>query len=772
MTVTELNYGIVESLKELRHLVGKLVDEGKPIGLDCETGYDGPGKANAQMHPEEGFVTGISFTNSLKWARYVPLRHDFYDNIDNFQAAEIMRPMFDSGLIVAHNAFFEERMISAWFREYLATLVADTRGYFPVLSDTMIACARTGLWKPQGLKALVHEVFGHKMTDFLSLFPGAPKTKEKTLRFNILELTPEVVSYACEDALWCLALHEHAYPLVKDNSAYKLEMSVLHEVMPDLHDDGVVFNWEAMREYLKKAQDFSNTQYSEIQSELSKMLGRQVTINLNSPQQVSNVLYEELGFSTTRMTKSSQDTADPKMSTDAKALEGLAKEQPVVRKILEWKEVRKLIGSYLEKYERDFAYDKVTGRAHPHYNQTWVISGRFSCSEPNVQQLPAGNYETPEGKKITRYTAGDQVFEMCFRDFLTVPEGWYGLGFDYSAAELRALAGEAGEPALLDAFNNGADVHKRTASLLFGIPEDQVDKLQRQKGKTLAFSLLYGQGIKALAESLGISFEEAEHLYNRFMSIYSKVADYVAEREAFGKQHGYVVSKFGRKMRIWEYEDSKAWVRDKANRMAVNCTIQSSATGDYPKLAMVRAKRAIKKAGLEDKIRLVMNVHDALEFYVHNSLDMHDVVELLEPAVVFPVPGWPKMVADWHTWLTYGSPKDLTKNEEGRWVVKEEKKAAKPVPDYSDITDDLSNKELVPLLIDVQSGSIPQTHWEQFLQLVENNPGDRAVIIQLPQGRLKLNTKTSLTPEDSYTISRLLGNCVISYTQVDELEPV
>jgi DNA polymerase I-like protein with 3'-5' exonuclease and polymerase domains len=765
--VTELNYGIVESLKELRQLVTKMMDEGQPIGLDCETGYDGPDKPGAQLHPEEGFVTGISFTNSLKWARYLPLRHDYHDNVDNVVAAEIMRPMFDSGLIVAHNAFFEERMISAWFREYIKSVA--NRGYFPVLSDTMIECARTGLWKSQGLKALVYEIFGHQMTEFLSLFPGAPKTKEKSLRFNILELTPEVVSYACEDALWCLALHHEVFPKVKDNSAYKLEMSILQEVMPDLHDDGIIFNWEGMREYLKKAQDFSNAQYSEIQKELSQMLGHQVTINLNSPQQVAKVLYEDLGFSTTRMTKSSQDSADPKMSTDAKALEGLAKEQPVVRKILEWKEVRKLIGSYLEKYERDFAYDKETGRAHPQYNQCWVISGRFSCSEPNIQQLPAGNFETPEGKKITRYTAGDQVFEMCFRDFVEVPEGWYGLGFDYSAAELRALAGESGEPELLDAFEKGIDVHKRTAALLYGITEDEVSKIQRKHGKTLNFQILYGSGIKSLGESLGISYEEAEDLYYRYMSVYSKIADYIQERSQFGKQHGYVVSKFGRKMRIWEYDDPRQWVRAKADRMAVNCTIQSSATGDYPKIAMVRAKRAIKAAGLDDKIRLIMNCHDALEFYVHNSLSKDEVIALLEPAVVFPVPGWPKMVADWHIWMKYGSPQELKRNEEGLWVVEDEKKAA-PKIDYTDIVDDLIKQTTSTLHIELKSGSVPRPKWQSFISLLDSNPGEREVIIKMPQGELKLPKKTSLTMEDNYTITRLLGDCVLSYKVPTEIE--
>lgn len=804
--MTTKNYGIVTSIYELNILCSKLLAEKKPIGLDCETGYDGPDKANAQFHPEEGFVVGISLTNSTEWARYIPLRHDFAENLDNYEAANLMKDILFSGLVVPHNADFERRMLSDWLRTYAAldTLVIDTRGYFPVRSDTMIEAAVlsefpehfinfpdahidkilkdnpeyeildrkkyvTSLcadFQKHGLKPLVEITFCHKMKKFEDLFPGVSQSKKKSLRFNILDLTPDVVEYACEDALWALALHIRNYPKVKDSFIYNLEMSILQEVLHEMEDDGLLFDWIAMREDSVRAKEFLNIQNSEIMSTLSDMVGDSVSINLGSPKQVSEMLYEKLGFKTTRMTKTSQDTDAPKMSTDSKALEGLAQEHPVIRQILEWKEVKKLIGSYLDKYERDFAYDIESMRVHPSYNQSYVISGRFSVSEPGIQQLPAGNYEIPEGqvgagKKITRYEAGDSVFEMCFRDYVVAPEGWYGVGFDLSQAELRALAGEAGEPSLIDAFSTGVDVHVRASSMLFDVPEDQVTKIQRSKGKTLNFSLLYGQGIKALAESLGVSFEEAKDLYDKYFAGYTKIGDYIQQQNKLGRTQGFVTTKFGRKMTIWEYKSDKKWIREKGDRMTVNLPIQGSATGDYPKIAMVRAKRAIKKAGLRDKIQLVMNVHDALEFYVHNSLPVHDVIELLHPEVIFPVPGWPSMVADWHIWQKWGSAKDLEKNEKGIWDLK--KKEVKITKELNTSLEDLQ----LCLTIEPQTAFTSES-FNCLSTFAKSNPGENTLVLEYKGHTILVSDSTSLNDSDSFTISRLVGNSMISWKEINK----
>jgi len=545
-------------------------------------------------------------------------------------------------------------------------------------------------------------------------------------------------------------------------------MSILLEVLHDMEDDGLLFDWAAMRADSGRAKQFLTVQNSAIMSTLSDMTKESISINLGSPKQISEMLYDRLGFKTTRMTKTSQDTDDPKMSTDAKALEGLAQEQPVVRQILEWKEVNKLVGSYLDKYERDFAYDTATMRVHPSYNQSFVISGRFSVSEPGIQQLPAGNYEIPEGepfegKKITRYEAGGEVFEMCFRDYVVAPEGWYGVGFDLSQAELRALAGEAGEPSLIDAFQTGVDVHRRAASMLFDVPEDQVTKLQRSKGKTLNFSLLYGQGIKALGESLGVSFEEARDLYNKYFKGYSKIADYIKNQNKLGRTQGYVTTKFGRKMTIWEYTSDKKWIREKGDRMTVNLPIQGSATGDYPKIAMVRAKRAINKAGLRDKIQLVMNVHDALEFYVHDSIPLQDVIELLQPEVIFPVPGWPSMEADWHVWKKWGSAQELKKCEDGTWRVEDKESKPKKV--------EILAPDSKKCLVISPKGEVASADFKKLYELANSYPGANPLVMSYKGRNFHLGD-TSLNEEDAFTISRLIGTSMVNWNYLEKIETV
>ncbi len=668
------NYGLVQSVDELATLMKKFLEDGLPVGLDIETGYDGPDRINAAKHPQEGFIVGISFTNSVDWARYVPLRHDFENNFDEKTVAELLWPVAKAGLLIAHNAHFELSFMVPWFRQLLGEDVVGTEP-FKMRSCTKAEAYVLSAYPTTELKGLVKIIFGHEMTHFIDLFPGAAKKRDKVLRFNVLPLTQEVTDYACEDSLWALALHLRHYPLVKDSFIYHLEMEVLNYVIPDMESFGIYFDWEFMRDASERAKEFADIQNEDIQKTFSKLLKEPISVNLNSPKQVQDLLYNKMGLTTTHFTKGTRDSENPQMSADAIALEGLAKEHPAVKKIMEYKEVTKLVTSYLDKFEREFSYDAMhEGVVHPSHSQLYVISGRFSVSGPNYQQLPKGNYEYDEGplngKSVTRYVCGDKTFEMCFRDAVITPKDHYAVGFDYSAAELRVLAGEAQEPALLEAFANGTDVHTKTAAMMLGIPEDQVTEIERQIGKTNNFAIMYGRGVDSMSEQLGISVEEAQELYDRYMSAYPNVARYIEEKQEFGRTHGYALTKFGRKMTIWEYQEKGHYFQGKADRMAVNTIIQGSATGDVPKIAMVRATSAIKKAGLQDRVHLAMNIHDALEFYVHNSVSLQAVIDLLEPAVVFPVQGWPPLKADWHTWTRWGSSTKLVRHNCGEWVEK------------------------------------------------------------------------------------------------------
>jgi len=797
------NYGRVESIKELGEYFEKLIEEQKPVGYDLETGYVGPPVKKGSVHIETNLIAGFSFTNSQQWARYAALNHDMADNLDNLEAAKLLWPLMNSGLIVAHNAGFELRNMSRFFREQLwddpifGEAVRKTNGYFKVRSDTWIESFLVGEEKAHGLKALVESLFGHKMIKIEELF-DLPANKMNTLRFNELELEPKVIDYACEDALWCLAVHELYHPMVVDKFLYKVDMELMY-VLCDMEDFGLKFDWELFRKTREQAESFVEKINAEIQEDLSEMVGEPVNINLGSSPQLANILYNKLGMSTTRYTKGSKDSDEKKMSTDAIALEALSRQYPVVKKIHEWKGLKKLLTSYLVKYEKEYGYAP-DGRVHPGLNQAFVVTGRFSASDPNYQQAPKDGIEEfvdengvlnrKNGEKTGRTFShwyelrSGETFKFNFRDAIIAPDDYYILGFDLSQAELRAIAGEAGEKALLDAFESGVDVHSATAALMLRKDISEVTKEDRAIGKTCNFALLYGMGAKSLADRLAISVEEAEELFAMYFSAYSNIKVWVDRQIEFGRKHHYVLTRFGRKCPIWAYESDKHWIRSGGDRNAFNYPIQGAATGDYPRIAMVRAHKAIAAAGLADKIKLVMNVHDALEFYVHRSIDLKTAINIIRPAVVFPIDGWPNMVADWHIGQKWGSVKDIILKDDGSiWIKKGEMLAP---PDDEPVIEPLATPEepeteisepevFEPVSSDsalvVELDHMPELEsYKRFVALLKANPGSTKVSLKTPEGDVELPLGTSLGAAAQAKISLALGGARV-YCPVDEVDP-
>jgi DNA polymerase I-like protein with 3'-5' exonuclease and polymerase domains len=792
------NYGQVSSIEELADHFEKLIEAQKPVGYDIETGYKGPPVKKGSVHIETNIIAGFSFTNSQEWARYAALNHDMADNLDNLEAAKLLWPLMNSGLVVAHNAGFELRNMSRFFREQLSNdpifgeSVRKSRGYFPVRSDTWIESFLVGTEKAHGLKALVESLFDHKMIKIEELFVDLPANKMNTLRFNELELEPKVIDYACEDALWCLAVHEHYYPMVVDRFLYKVDMQVLY-VLCDMEEFGIKFDWELFRTVREQAESFVEKLNAEIQEDLSEMCKEPISINLGSSPQLSKVLYEKLGMSTTRMTKGSKDSENPKMSTDAIALEALSRQYPVVKKIHEWKGLQKLLTSYLKKYEKEYGYAP-DGMVHPGLNQAFVITGRFSASDPNYQQAPKDGIEErdeegkPTGRTFSHYykLRSGEEFKFNFRDAIVAPDDYYILGFDLSQAELRAIAGEAGEKALLDAFESGVDVHSATAALMLRKDISEVTKEDRAIGKTCNFALLYGMGAKSLADRLAISVAEAEELFALYFSAYSNIKVWVDRQIEFGRKHHYVTTRFGRRCAIWAYESDKHWIRSGGDRNAFNYPIQGAATGDYVRIAMVRAHKAIAAAGLAGKIKLVMNVHDALEFYVHRSVDLKTAVNIIRPAVVFPVEGWPSMVADWHIGQKWGSAKDIVLKEDGSiWIKKgemisppDDEPVVMPAPEPEVVKEEISEPEIFQAAEGEFAGSIvieladmPDVDsYKRFIALLKSKPGLNKVLLKTPGGDVELPLTTSLGVESQAQISLALGGAKV-YCPVEDVNP-
>lgn len=687
--MAEKDYAAILTVEELGTEVKRILANGKPFAFDIETGYTGPDDKEISTKPfhPNFLVVGISFSDDPDWARYVPFAHDEGPNVNKTAVARLFWTLLNTGRGVPHNAMFELQGMSRFFREELSEdpffgeAVRKAHGLYPILSDTMIEASMMQCYMPLsngqgvgvGLKGLTYHIFGHKMTEFKSLFPeedselgpGTPKKKMTTIRFNTRRVCPRVVEYGCEDSAWTLALHLHHYDHVKDQLMFRTEILLL-PVLCEMEIEGLVLDWAEYERQEKIITHFKEAFNEEIQHELSEKLGEIVQVNFNAPKQVANLLYERMGLPVQRDKKTGNPT------TAEKAMIKLAREtgNPHLLKILEWRGVSKLLSAYITKYLNELRFDP-SGRARPNHNQLGAGTGRFSVDEVSYQQWPKPyHFELENG----------EVLDLNYRNFLIAPEDFRIIGFDFAQVEMRVLAGVVGEPAMLEAFARGVDLHKQTASVMFKVPLEEVTPKQRQAAKGLNFGILYGQGAQALAEILEISKEEAQDLLIDYFEGFSKLRAWMDAQVALGRETGSVSTPFGRQFHIWNYDDSRdiqeramrkviknekdkadkdkllglaRYIYSEGDRLCVNAAIQGGAA-DYLKLGMVRAQRKIKEMGWEGKVILVMTIHDALEFYVHNSISTQEVIDALNPMVSFPVPGFPEILAEWHEGLRWG----------------------------------------------------------------------------------------------------------------------
>lgn len=777
------NFAKVQTEDALKILVDKLFADGLPLGFDIETGYHGPNREKGALYPEwdAQFPCGFSITNDPKWARYIPTAHDYGTNLPD--AWEIIKPALEELPVIAHNMKFESRNLR----------VLDRKGIGPnininIYGDSALQSYALSEYPTHGLKALTKAVFDYDQAEIESLFPSVSKKALKALRFNTLDTTPEVVAYACDDAALCLALWQFFGPKIEANpnraKTYDLEMRVL-ELLIDLEDAGHAVDWIALGEQAALAEPFKEHMIIAAREGLSKLAGGvdYSTLNLNSAPQMRKALYQDVGLSTTRKTDKGE------LSTDATALEGLSKEHVAVKKVLEVREVGNLAGR-LKKWmlEYSIAHDK---RVHASFNQVIVGSGRFSANDPAIQQLPKQwGWHTFQTDKIDfhdpghkasladRATLGKHYWIGNFRDFLIADDNCYLLMFDYSQIELRILAGLSQEPYLLEAFANGIDIHTATAAQMLNLQLEEVQDHHRAKGKTLNFGLLYQMGVKLLAESLGISFEEAQDLYDRYFAAFTKVRDWINEQKIRGKSLGYVETYFGRKVTLWDLQSGNFVQEGKGERLAVNAPVQGSAA-DYMKISMLRAQKVLQERGWwMTKVRMINNLHDALTFEADNDIDPNELRDLLIPAVSWPLPNFPEFRVDWEIGKRWGSAAKWKDQKaefiDGEWtapkVKKEEKTSANDPEDVPLIEpEEEPVAETRDLIVEV-TNMPDKRSLQEFLMLVQTHAGNDVITIKTPEGDISMSKyRTSLTPKDQGSISMTLGGAKVYYPQNFEI---
>lgn len=305
--------------------------------------------------------------------------------------------------------------------------------------------------------------------------------------------------------------------------------------------------------------------------------------NLNSPKQLSEVLFDELNLPVFKKTKTGR-------STDEETLQELSAAHPAIPFLLQYRQLFKLVSTYVDALPKSIQED---GRIHSTFNVEGAATGRLSSTNPNLQNIPI---------------RGEMGGEL--RKAFIAPEGKVLLGADYSQIELRIMADVSGDEAMKKAFQDGLDIHAATAAKIFNIPIDQVGKQQRTVGKTMNFATLYGQGPRALSRQLSIDFATAKQYISEYFEQFPKVKAWMAKTLEFGIQNGYVETVSGRRRYMPELSSNNHFLKAAGERAAINHPIQGT-SADMIKIAMVAIGKELEK---NDNCKLILQVHDELMF--------------------------------------------------------------------------------------------------------------------------------------------------------------
>ena len=365
---------------------------------------------------------------------------------------------------------------------------------------------------------------------------------------------------------------------------------------------------------LKQAETQLNEELQTLEQQI--YTSASTTFNINSPKQVGEVLFDQLQIDT-----KAKKSKNGQYSTSEEILLALKPKHPVVGMILAYRELKKLISTYISALPTYI--NPATGKIHTTYNQTVTATGRLSSSNPNLQNLPI------------RSERGQLIRQAVIPD-----EGCLFLSADYSQIELRLMAHFSQDPHLVEAFRSGQDIHAATAAKIFNVPIENVTKDQRRQAKTANFGIIYGISAFGLAQQLDCSRSEAKALIDGYFAAFPGVIDYIEQQKQLAREQGYAVTLFGRKRYLPDILSHNATVRSFAERNAVNSPIQGTAA-DIIKMAMVTIHRRLKEEGL--KAQMIMQVHDELNFNVpQNEVDkvreivvneMQNVVHLTVPLI-------------------------------------------------------------------------------------------------------------------------------------------
>lgn len=390
----------------------------------------------------------------------------------------------------------------------------------------------------------------------------------------------------------------------------------LMAVLEHMNSNGILLDTN----YLATLSKVMHTELEELEVGIFSHAGD--AFNINSPKQMGDVLFDRLGLKP----KNQKKTAGGQRSTKESELEKLKDEHPIIPLILRYRELQKLVSTYIDNLPGFVAAD---GRVHTTFIQTGAATGRMATQNPGLQNIPI---RTKESRAIRQA-------------FVAAP-GFSIVSIDYSQIELRIAAILAHDKTLIDIFRRGEDVHTGVAVRVFAVNAEEVTSEMRRKAKVINFGILYGMGVNALRGNLGegTSREEAQEFFNAYFNTFTRLAEYLEETKEYARKHGYTETLFGRRRQFPGITSAQPFIRASAERMAINAPVQGTAA-DVMRIAMNRVYEYLTKAGLASDVRMLLQVHDELVFEIKDAL-----LDSVIPALVTEIEG--SMVGQ----ETYGVP--------------------------------------------------------------------------------------------------------------------
>lgn len=547
-------------------------------------------------------LVGLSFAVAEGEAAYVPVAHDYLDapeQLDRDWVLAQLKPLLedDTKAKVGQNLKYDASV--------LARYGIEMKG---IKHDTMLASyVYNSVGGKHDMDSLALRFLQHSCISFEQL---AGKGKNQ-LTFNQIDLN-EAAVYAAEDADVTLRLHNRLFANIEQdeklNAIYQEIEVPLVPVLSRMERTGVLIDDMKLS---AQSQEIS-VRLGELEQKAYEIAGQ--PFNMNSPKQLQTILFEQMGLPVIKKTPSGTP------STAEEVLQELALDYPLPSVIMEYRGLAKLKSTYTDKLPK--MINPHTGRVHTSYHQAVTATGRLSSTDPNLQNIPIRN---EEGRRI--------------RQAFVAPHGYKILAVDYSQIELRIMAHLSGDQALLDAFQQGKDIHAATAAEIMGVSIEQVSSEQRRRAKAVNFGLIYGMSAFGLAKQLGIPRGEAQAYMDKYFERYPGVMQYMEDTRSNASQHGYVETIFGRRLHLPEITSRNVMRRKAAERAAINAPMQGTAA-DIIKKAMLLVDQWIQEEG-NGRVKLLMQVHDELVFEVEESCLTEiesKVQQLMESAAQLNVP--------------------------------------------------------------------------------------------------------------------------------------